>query len=216
MTEKAITATAYLRVSTDQQDAAAQKRIITDHANAHAIDVCRFVEDTASGATPWQKRSLLRVLEETNRGDVIIVSEISRIARSILGVLSFLEAAATKGVRVIAVKTGIDINESLQSRITVTILALVAEIERDLIRERTKAALAAKKAAGVKLGRPLESRSASKLEHVSEDIRRMLLAKVSKRAIARMLHCSPTTLYRFIDRDGNHDADTLTKDLFQE
>jgi DNA invertase Pin-like site-specific DNA recombinase len=191
--------TYYLRISTDSQDEASQRQIIGEWADGDMAGGGEIISDTASGSKPWQERKLAAVLEMSAAGDRIVVSEISRIARSTVGVLTFLQAAALKAVTVVAVRNKLALDDSMHSKITVTVLALAAEIERDLMRERTKAALAARRAAGLALGRPIGSRSRSKLETRQADIQGLLNSRVSKRAIARVIDCSPGTLYRFLD-----------------
>lgn len=187
---------AYLRVSTDKQDEASQRQIIGGKIGAKGAE---WVSDTASGAKPWQERAIAGVLERSIRGDRIIVSEISRIARSTVGVLTFLQAAAEKGVTVDAVKSGILLDGSTASKIVVTVLAMAAEIERDLLRERTKAALDARKARGLPVGRQAGATGKkNKLDGRMGEIQPLLDAKVSHTAIARVLKVSRQTLYTFL------------------
>lgn len=192
--------TAYLRISTAAQDEASQRSQLNAWAIATGTPIDFYATDTASGSAPWQNRKLAAVLEVSAPGDKIVVSEISRIARSTVGVLTFLQAAAAAKVTVIAVQNKLALDDSMHSKITVTVLALAAEIERDLLRSRTRAALDARRAAGQPLGRPHGSRSTSILEARRKDIAALLAAKVSKRAIARIMECSPSTLYAFLSR----------------
>ena len=200
-----MTATAYLRISTDHQDEASQRQQIAELTKSTGLVIDREFAETASGGTPWQERMLATLLRTASAGDTIVVSEISRIARSTVGVLTFLQAAAAAKINVIAVRNKLVLDDSLHSKITVTVLALAAEIERDLLRERTKAALAARRAAGLPLGRPRGSISSSVLEPRAAEIEKALSAKISKRGIARMLGCSPGTLYAYLSRR----ADTI-------
>lgn len=187
---------AYLRVSTDKQDEASQRQIIESKAGGQGIE---WVSDTASGAKPWQDRAIAGVLNRLARGDRIMVSEISRIARSTVGVLTFLQAAAEKGVTVDAVKSGILLDGSTASKIVVTVLAMAAEIERDLLRERTKAALDARKARGLPVGRQKGATGKrNKLDGRMNEIQPLLDAKVSKTAISRILQVSRQTLDTFL------------------
>lgn len=193
-----MTTHAYLRVSTEAQDEASQRQIIAGWLATHPRHHPVYHTDKASGATRWQDRACASILADCKPGDMILVSEISRIARSVTGVLSFLERAAERGIHVVAVRSGIALDGSLPSKIVVTMLALAAEIERDLIRERTRAALAARRAAGVTLGRPRGSRGVSKCLPHAADIARMMAAKVSQRAIARVIQVSPSTLAAYL------------------
>lgn len=206
--------TAYLRISTDQQDHASQLAQIDRWATIAEAHPLAYVTDSASGSKPWQDRKLSAVLEASAPGDRIVVSEISRIARSTVGVLTFLQQAAARQVTVIAVQNKLALDDSMHSKITVTVLALAAEIERDLLRSRTKAALEARRSAGLPLGRPRGSKSAKILEPRRADIQNLLAAKVSKRAIARVMGCAPSTLYAFLSGDPADAADTKTADLF--
>lgn len=211
-----MTTRAYLRVSTDQQDEASQRAILRDWRDKSGRTIEQFYAEAVSGGTPWEKRAIAGILADSKPGDCIVVSEISRIARSILGVLSFLQAAASAEVEVVAVRSGIALDNSLSSKIVVTVLALAAEVERDLIRERTKAALAARRAAGLPLGRKVGTRTARLLAPKADEIAQLLAAKVSKRAIARLLNCSPTTLYAYLRDDPGATGDTATAELFPE
>lgn len=206
---------AYLRVSTDRQDESGQREAITRYCASADIHVDSWVIDVASGATRYQARKLQEILDHAARGDTIIASEISRIARSTLGVLTFLQEAAQRGLFVIACESGIVLDNSIASKIQVTMLALCAEIERDLLRTRTKAALDARRAAGLPMGRPLGAKSKSKISSRRREIDELLRAKVSKRAIARVLQCSPTTLHTFLNSVASGDVDKQTLDLFQ-
>lgn len=185
---------AYIRVSTDKQDEDSQRQIIAEWCQHHAVTISGFATDQASGALPWQERALAFALRAAKKGDAIIVSEVSRIARSTVGVLTFLEAAAAAGVSVVAVRSGISLDGSNASKIVVTVLAMAAEVERDLLRERTRAALASRKAAGAVLGRPVGSTSKSKLDAQAEQLRYWRKHKVSDVGIARMVKCSRHTV----------------------
>lgn len=195
-----IKTTIYLRVSTDKQDEASQSQTIATWLESHPAEgICNTITDTASGGTPWQKRGIATALEQSERGDTIIVAEISRIARSTVGVLTFLQAAAEKGVTVHAIRSGITLDQSMSSKIVVTMLALAAEIERDLLRERTAAALQARKAAGKPIGRQVGAKGKkNKLDGRMAEIQPLLDAGVSKAAIARILKVSRQTLHTYL------------------
>lgn len=187
----------YLRISTDKQDEASQRQIIG--GKLAGVDGVEWVSDTASGAKPWQDRAIAGALDSCSRGDRIMVSEISRIARSTVGVLTFLQAAAEKGVTVDAVKSGILLDGSTASKIVVTVLAMAAEIERDLLRERTKAALDARKARGLPVGRQAGALGKkNKLDGRMDEIAPLLAAGVAHTAIARVLGVSRQTLHTFL------------------
>lgn len=194
-----MTTIAYLRISTDKQDEASQRQIITASLKGEPIALFEWLADTASGGTPWQSRAIAGALDRLTTGDTLIVSEISRIARSTVGVLTFLQAAAERGVTVIAVKSGIHLDGSTASKIVVTVLAMAAEIERDLLRERTSAALQARKARGLPIGRQAGATGKrNKLAGRMPEIVPMLKAGVARAAIARILGVSRQTLHSFL------------------
>lgn len=190
---------AYLRISTDKQDEASQRQIIASAYPGASFQDIEWLADTASGGTPWQSRAIAGALDRLQENDTLIVSEISRIARSTIGVLSFLQAAAEKKINVIAVKSGIKLDGSTSSKIVVTVLAMAAEIERDLLRERTKAALQARKARGLPVGRqPGAMGKRNKLTGRMAEIEPLITAGVARAAIARVMGVSRQTLHTFL------------------
>jgi DNA invertase Pin-like site-specific DNA recombinase len=176
---------AYLRVSTDKQDANNQKFGILDYCNKHNLSPLKFIEDTASGKIAWQNRTIGQILQRANNGDLIVVSEISRLGRSTLQVLEILEAAAKKEISVHIAKNHMVIDGSMQSTITATILGLAAQIEREFISSRTKKALAKRKADGFKLGRPKGQSQLLQLDSFHDDITTYLKKGINKRAISK-------------------------------
>lgn len=192
---------AYLRVSTDQQDVNNQRHGILEYANRLGLAGLHFVEDTASGKTPWKGRKIGQLLLETlQAGDVVVFAEVSRMARSTLQVLEILEYASQQGFQVHIAKQNMRFDDSLNSKITATVLGLAAEIEREFISARTKEALAKRKAEGVQLGRPKGKAKKVKLDEHEKDIRRYLKLGISKRGIAKLVGCAPSTLYEWIER----------------
>jgi DNA invertase Pin-like site-specific DNA recombinase len=195
---------AYLRVSTDRQDVNNQRHGILEYANTHGITEMRFVEDAVSGQLKWQNRSVGKLLTATAEpGDLVIFAEISRMARSTLQVLEMLECCMRRGISVRIAKQQLVLDGSMQSRIAATILGLAAEIEREFISLRTIEALAKRKAEGKPLGRPKGRKSTSlKLDAREAEIRTYLAKGISKRSIAKLLDCSPSTLYDWLERRG--------------
>ena len=192
---------AYLRVSTDQQDVDNQRHGILEYANTHSIAGLQFVEDNASGKVKWKERKLGDLLLKTMQvGDTVLFAEVSRMARSTLQVLEILEQCADKKITVHIVKQKMVLDESLNSKITAIVLGLAAEIDREMISMRTKEALAKRKAAGVVLGRPKGKAKKLKLDKHSKDIQRYLKMDLSKTAICKLVKCSPSTLYEWIER----------------
>jgi DNA invertase Pin-like site-specific DNA recombinase len=192
---------AYLRVSTDQQDAKNQKFGILDYCNKKNLLPIKFIEDTASGKISWQERAIGQIIQKANKGDLIVVSEISRLGRSTLQVLEILELAAKKEISMHIAKNHIVIDDSsIQSTITATILGLAAQIEREFISTRTKEALAKRKADGFKLGRPKGQSQLLKLDSFYDEITGYLKKGINKRAISKLIECSPSTLYVWLKR----------------
>lgn len=188
----------YIRVSTAEQDFNNQRLGILTLANQHGWQVT-FIEETVSGMTSYKERKLGVVAEELNRGDVLVVSELSRLGRSMLEVITLLSDLSKKGVKVYAVKGGYELDDSIQSKILSMVLCMASEIERDLISQRTREALARKKKEGIKLGRP-KGPGKSKLDDKMDDIRNFYKKGVSIASIAKIYDCSWPTMQCFIKK----------------
>lgn len=197
-----MTTFAYLRVSTDRQDLDNQRHGILEYANHHRLGPLAFVEDAVSGRIGWRERAIGALLLETaSEGDVVLFAEISRMGRSTLQVLEMLETCMKRRLTVHIAKQGMVLDGSMQSRITATVLGLAAEIERELISQRTREALARRKAAGQPLGRPKGRKAARlKLDPKEVEIRGYLAKGISKRSIAKLVECAPSTLYDWLAR----------------
>jgi DNA invertase Pin-like site-specific DNA recombinase len=197
-----MTTYAYLRISTDQQDVDNQRYGLFVYANTHGLGPLQFVEDTASGRLAWRDRAVGSLLTETvHAGDAVLFAEISRMARSTLQVLEMLEHSMTQRVSVHIAKQQMVLDGSMPSRITATVLGLAAEIEREMISLRTMEALAKRKAAGLPLGRPKGTLAPRrKLDAKEREIRGYLAKGISKRSIAKLVECAPSTLYEWLAR----------------
>lgn len=193
---------AYLRVSTDQQDIANQRHGILEYANTHGLAPVEFVEDATSGRLAWRERAIGRLLCDTAvAGDVVIFAEISRMARSTLQVLEMLELSMERALHIHIAKQRMILDGSLNSRIAATVLGLAAEIERELIAERTREALAKRQAEGKTLGRPKGVPNAQlKLDVYADEIHDYLAKGISKRSIAKLIGCAESTLYDWLSR----------------
>ena len=186
---------AYLRVSTDAQDVANQRHGVVKYCADKRLLEPVFVEDTVSGKTDWRERQLGKIIERANPGDVLVVSEVSRLARNTLQVLEIGRECISRGVHLHVAKNGIVFDDSMQSKIVATVLGLVAEIERDFISARTKEALAKRKADGMVLRRPEGPAKNLQLDPLADKIDMYLEKKIDKRSIAKLLDVSPNTLY---------------------
>ena len=201
MTQKTLI---YTRVSTGAQDFKAQMIGIDAYCLSHGIQQRTHYNDTASGTVGWRKRQIAEAIAKAETGDLIIVSEITRIGRSVFDVLEFLAYAATKGVRVVAVKNSIEFDGGIQSKIFATVLGLAGEIERDFISLRTKEGIAAARGRGSIIGRKRGSTGKKKLDYCKAEIIRLDVAGVSKSAIARLMRCSRATVGRFLKSQEPH------------
>lgn len=192
---------AYLRVSTAEQDVGKNKNDILHLANDKALGKVEWVEEQASGRISWQKREIAQVLEELQSGDNLIVSELSRLGRSMLECMEILSIASKKQINIYAVKGNWQLDQSIQSKILAMAFAMAAEIERDLISQRTKEALAAKRKAGMKLGRPKGS-GTSKLDKHRPEIEALLETGSTQRYIASRFNTTESNLSRWMTKHG--------------
>jgi DNA invertase Pin-like site-specific DNA recombinase len=200
-----VTATtyAYIRVSTDKQDLDNQRHGVIGYAQKNQLEPLTFIDDTASGKKSWKERDLGKLFAQAKAGDVLLVAEISRLARSTLQVLEILQEAARKEIAVHVAKSNMVMDGSLNSKITAVVLGLAAEIEREFISSRTTEALAKRRAAGLPLGRPKGAVSSEKkLDKRKDEISELLLKNVHKTSIARIVGCSPATLYAWMENNG--------------
>lgn len=197
---RTMTTYAYLRVSTDTQDAQNQKHGILEYANQMGISDIQFIEDIISGTKKWKQRKLGQLLEGMGVGDTIIFSEISRIARSTLQVLEVLEFCTSKHIHVFIAKQNMRLDGTIQATITATVLGLAAEIEREFISSRTKEALDAKRKLGIIGGRPKGPAKNLKLDKQKEKIIEYLSIGLSQASIAKLLEVSASTLSDYVRR----------------
>lgn len=191
----------YIRVSTDKQDCENQKLGIEYKARALGICIDKYIEDAGiSGTKEPEQRALGGVLRHLNPGDVIICSELSRLGRKMFMIMRILEHCMKIGARLYTVKDGYELGDTIQSKVLAFAFGLSAEIERNLIAQRTKEALAALQLRGVKLGRPNGQKNAYHIIDGHENlILDMYSAGVSKRKIARTIRVSPPTISRFLE-----------------
>ncbi len=191
---------AYLRVSTNAQDTENQLHGVELYAAAAGIRLNDVIHDTASGSTHWKKRPIAQLVGDAQPGDIMLVSEISRLARSTLQVLEIMKTAAEAGMTIHVVKSRLIMDGSMSSRIIATVLGLAAEIEREFIAARTKESLARRRDSGLPMGRPTGAAKTLKLDAKAAEIDRYIGLKINKRAIAKLLDCQPSTLYAWLKR----------------
>lgn len=189
---------AYLRVSTFEQNTDKNKLDILKFANDKKLGNVEFVEEQISGRSNFKDRKLGKLLNIMKKGDILIVPELSRLARSVSQILEVIDITKQKEIKLYAIKENFSNDEqSITATVTSTIFALVAQIERDLISLRTKEALQAKKATGTKLGRP-KGRGKSKLDKDREEILNLIRLKVPKTIIAKQYSTTVANLSRYL------------------
>jgi len=195
--KKSAKTVAYLRVSTADQDLQKNKFDILHLANEKGLGKVEWVEEQVSGRVSWKKRKIAQVIEALQTGDSLIVSELSRLGRSMLECMEILSIASQKQISIYAVKGNWQLDQSIQSKIVAMAFSMAAEIERDLISQRTKEALAAKKQAGMKLGRP-RGVGKSKLDSYRPEIEALLANGSTQKFIANRYHTTEANLSRWI------------------
>ena len=191
----------YIRVSTDKQTVENQRFEINSFCSRENLHIDGWIEETVSGTCPYRKRRLGTLLRRTHSGDLIICSELSRLGRSLFMVMEILSLCMQRGCRVWTVKDGYRLGDDIQSKVLAFAFALSAEIERNLISQRTREALARRRAEGKHLGRPkgsTTSRQAHPLFRHDAYIRRALAQGLSYRAICRHLRCPRNTLTSYL------------------
>ena len=194
---------AYLRVSGDAQDENSQKLGIQDWCVDNRLAVTRWIVDKAvSGAVHWSKRGLGKWVKSAKSGDCLVASEISRIGRSIQQVLEFVQVCKEKGLLFYTVKDGYRMDGTMQSKVVLTVFALCAEIERDLLVQRTNEGLARARAEGKHIGRPKGSGNPPKLTGKDALVEELLESGLSLAGIGRQLGVCRDTLKRFMFSRG--------------
>lgn len=196
-----LTTIAYLRVSTLDQDLEKNKSDILHLANDKELGKVKFVEEKISGSVLWRKRKIGSIIDSLQKGDNIIISELSRLGRSMLECMEILAIAIEKGINVYAVKSNWQLDHSIQSKIVAMAFAMASEIERDLISKRTKEALAAKKAAGYKLGRPTGP-GRSKIDKYRTEIEALLSTGSTQKFIAHRYGTTEANLHNWLKKNG--------------
>ena len=189
----------YIRISTDKQTVDSQRFEIERFCVKNKIKIGQWIEETISGTKLPEKRLLGSLLAKVKKNDLIVCSELSRLGRSILMIMSILNQLMLIGVRVWTIKDNYRLGDNIQSKVLAFAFGLTAEIERDLVSQRTKEALTLKRLEGVVLGRPLGKKSSRvKLSGHEDEIRVLLKNNTSKSAIARLFGVHRMTVDSFI------------------
>lgn len=189
---------AYIRVSTEKQNPDNQKEEIRRYSKENGMTVDYWICETTSGKTEIRKRKLGRLIRKMKKGDTLIVTEVSRLSRTLTEVMGLMGDCLKKGISIYTTKERYRFDDSINSKVLCFAFGLVAEIERNLISMRTKEALAVRKAEGVVLGRPKGSSPKMEIlyEH-QEEIRTMLQQEIPARQICRKYGVCRDTLSRF-------------------
>ena len=189
----------YIRVSSDKQTIKNQRFEISNFCEKNSLTIDVWVEETISGMTKVENRKLGKLLKRMKKGDVLICSELSRLGRNLLMIMGVLNECMNRDIQVWTIKDNYRLGSDINSKVLAFAFGLSAEIERNLISQRTKEALARKKAEGVVLGRPKGSKSAkTKLTGQEKQIKELLEKKVSYSAIGRILGVHRLTVSTFV------------------
>lgn len=192
----------YIRVSTDKQTVENQRYEINAFALREKIEIEAWFEETISGCKDYETRKLGKLLSKMKSGDIMICTELSRLGRNLFMIMSILNLCMKQNVRVWTIKDNYRLGSDISSKVLAFAFGLSAEIERNLISQRTKEALARKKAEGVKLGRPVGSKNKKyKLMGKEKTINQFLSDGRSMSYIAKKLKVHRITLKRFLQKD---------------
>ena len=189
----------YCRCSTDKQTVRHQHYEIQKYAATYGVKIDEWVEETISSRKPLSKRKLGELLNRMKKSDVLITAELSRIGRSMLEVMFILQTCLEKNCQVWTIKENYRLGADIQSKVLAFAFGLAAEIERNLISQRTKASLESLKKDGKKLGRPVGAKNKSlKLAKNRTRINNLLAKGLPKAQIARIIGVDKMTMYRFL------------------
>lgn len=194
----------YIRVSSDKQTVENQRFEINTFCEREGLLVDGWIEEVISGAKTYNKRALGKLLKKVKKGDLIICAELSRLGRNLYMIMDILYICMSKECQVWTIKDNYRLGDDIQSKVLAFAFGLSAEIERNLISQRTKEALARKKSEGVTLGRPKGGHNAPdkyKLSGKEALIRKMVQSGYSKSKIAKSFNVHRDTVTRFIEKN---------------
>lgn len=197
----------YIRVSSDKQSVENQRFEINRFCEQENIKIERWIEESVSGIKEPEDRKLGKTLARLRKGDILICTELSRLGRSLLMIMDILSQCLKRDIQIWTIKDHYRLGTDISSKVLAFAFALSAEIERNLISQRTKEALARRRSEGVVLGRPKGSKNARlKLSGCEMEIARLLRYGYTQSSIACQMNVHRITLGRFI-RDHNLDRD---------
>lgn len=200
----------YIRVSTANQTLENQRYEIEQFAIRQNLRVDFWIEEIISSREDLQKRKLGRLIKRIRKGDLLVCSELSRLGRDLLQIMGILNYCMNIGADIWTIKDNYRLDAGISGKILAFAFALTAELERNLISQRTKEALAARRATGKKLGRPFGSKSSRlKLSGKEQIINKLISQGVTKSAIAKRLHVNRETLRNFIKLSESNQDETI-------
>jgi len=189
----------YIRVSTDKQTTENQKYEIKNYVSDRKLLIDEWIEETISATKKLEDRKFGQLLKKMQKGDQLIVTELSRLGRNLMQIMSILHGCMEKDIQVFTIKERYELGNNINSKVLAFAFGLSAEIERNLISQRTKEALARRKAEGIILGRPKGRKSNNlKLTGRENEVNILLSKKISYSAIARILGVHRLTVSTFI------------------
>ncbi|CUU79424.1 recombinase family protein [Campylobacter fetus subsp. venerealis] len=192
---------AYIRVSTDRQNTNNQRFAINEWAMQNNIDIDYFVDETASGKIAIDHRNLGKLFNKLKNGDTLIVAELSRLGRSMLDVIEKINWCLKNNIKMYSIKEKFALEDSIVSKTLIFAFTISAEIERQLISDRTKEALHRRKMEGMKLGRPVGSKNSIEANPCYPAFKQILKwdrQGISHSKIARRIGVHRDTLRRFL------------------
>lgn len=189
----------YIRVSTERQNTENQRFEILNFAESKGINIEKWIDETISATKKLDERKFGKLLKKMKKGDQLIVTELSRLGRNLMQIMKILHDCMERDIMVYTIKEKYELGNNINSKVLAFAFGLSAEIERNLISQRTKEALARKKAEGMILGRPKGRKSSHvKLTGKEKEIKSLLDKSVSKSAIGRILGVHRLTVSNFM------------------
>lgn len=208
---------AYIRVSTDKQTVANQRFEINRFCKKQNLKIEQWIEETTSGTKSVEKRQLGLLLEQLKKDDILICSELSRLGRSLFMIMDVLSACMKKEIQLWTIKDNYRLGTDISSKVLAFAFGLSAEIERNLISQRTKEALARAKSEGIVLGRPSGARN-TKLNQICVDAHEMIVSQMRQHLsipkIAKNIGVARGTLYRYLTYVGLYIPNHKTNDTW--
>lgn len=200
----------YIRVSTDKQTVENQRYEINRFCEKQTLIVDKWIEETISGTIEVDKRKLGKLLKKMKKDDILICAELSRLGRTLFMIMEVLNQCMKREIQVWTIKDNYRLGSDISSKVLAFAFGLSAEIERNLISQRTKEALARKRAEGVILGRPKGRKSKTvKLTGKEKEIKALLDKKISKSAIGRILGVHRLTVHDFMKNHWVDDSEKI-------